>query len=67
MSDTTPPISKILEKHAKGFTGVGKLNNFELKLHIYPDVTPGQQAIGRIPYHTKKSPKASAVSYHRAR
>ena len=49
MSDTTPPISEILGKHAHVFTGVGKLKNFELKLHINPDVTPVQQAIRRIP------------------
>ena len=45
MSDTTPPISEILEKHAQVFKRVRKLKNFELKLHINPDVTPVQQAI----------------------
>ena len=58
MSDTTPPISEILEKHAQVFTGVGKLKHFELKLHINPDVTPVQQAIRRIPYHTRKKVSA---------
>ena len=58
MSDTTPPISEILGKHAHVFTGVGKLKNFELKLHINPDVTPVQQAIRRIPYHVRKKVSA---------
>ena len=58
MSDTTPPISKILEKHAHGFAGVGKLTNFELKLHINPDVTPVHQNIRRRPYHTRKKVSA---------
>ena len=58
MSDKTPPISEILEKHAQVFTGVGKLKNFELKLHINPDVTPVQQPIRRIPYHTRKNVSA---------
>ena len=58
MSDTTSPISEILENHAQVFTGAGKLKNFELKLHINPDVTPIQQAIRQIPYHTRKKVSA---------
>ena len=58
MSDTTPPISEIRKKHVQVFTGVGELKNFELKLHINPDVTPVQQAIRRIPYHTRKKVSA---------
>ena len=45
MSDTTPPISEIFEKHVQVFTGVGKLKNFELNLNINPDGTPVQQAV----------------------
>ena len=54
MSDTSTLISENPEKHAQVFTGVGKLKNFKLKLHINPDVTPVQQAIRRIQYHTRK-------------
>ena len=34
------------------------MKNFQLKLHINPDVTPVQQAIRRIPYHTRKKVSA---------
>ena len=58
MSDATPPISDILEKHAQVFAGVGKLKNYELEPQINPDVTPAQDAIRRIPYHTRKKVSA---------
>ena len=44
----------ILDQHADVFLGIGKLKNFQLKLHVNPDITPVQQPICRIPFHTRK-------------
>ena len=55
-SNTANPLLKgILERNATLFSGTGKLKNFQLKLHINPDVTPVQQPIRRIPFHTRKT------------
>ena len=35
----------ILDQHADVFSGIGKLKNFQLKLHVNPDITPVQQPI----------------------
>ena len=53
-SDTTPSLDSVLDKHKEIFKGIGKLKNFEVKLHVNPNVTPVQQPIRRIPYHTRK-------------
>ena len=54
-SDTTPSLDSVLDKHKEIFKGIGKLKNFEVKLHFNPNVTPVQQPIRRIPYHTRKN------------
>ena len=54
-SDTTSLLDSVLDKHKNIFKGIGKLKNFEVKLHVNPNVTPVQQPIRRIPYHTRKN------------
>eukprot|EP00111_Clytia_hemisphaerica_P010127 TCONS_00029605-protein len=44
----------IMKNHSKLFEGVGKLQNFKLQLHIDPNVTPVQQPIRRIPFHSRE-------------
>lgn len=51
-------LNEILSKHDAVFKGLGKLENFEVKLHVNPEVTPVQQPIRRIPYHTRKKVSA---------
>ena len=43
----------VLDTH-KGIYGMGKLRNYQLKLHIDKTVTPVQQHVRRFQYHTKK-------------
>ena len=45
---------EIIQQYSEVFQGVGLLKNFKLKLHIDPSVTPVQQPIRRIPFHTKE-------------
>ena len=40
----------IREKYAEIFTGVGKLRDFQLNLHIRDDVTPVAQPVRRLPF-----------------
>ena len=40
----------IREKYADVFTGVGKLRDFQLKLHVRDDVTPVAQPVRRLPF-----------------
>ena len=47
-------LQEILEQNKNVFKGLGKLENFELKLHVNKDVTPIQQPIRRIPFHTQQ-------------
>ena len=47
-------IQNILDKHQDIFSGVGKLKDFQLKLHIDEKVTPVQQLFRRIPFHTRE-------------
>ena len=35
------------------FSGVGRLENYQLKLHIDPQVTPAVQKMRRIPFSRK--------------
>ena len=41
-------------KYAKVFTALGKLKNFQLKLHVDESVTPIAQAMRRIPFSRKQ-------------
>ena len=51
----TIPVStkRILRHHKSVFEGSGLLKDFRLQLHIDKSVTPVQQPIRRVPYHTK--------------
>ena len=40
----------IREKYREFFTGVGKLKDFQQKLHIKDDVTPVAQPVRRLPF-----------------
>ena len=40
----------IREKYREVFTGVGKLKDFQLKLHVRDDVTPVAQPVRRQPF-----------------
>ena len=46
----------IREKYREVFTGVGKLKNFQLKLHVKDDVTPVAQPVRILPFGLTHSP-----------
>ena len=48
-----PVVQNILHKNKAVFEGVEKLKNLQLKLHIDDSVTPIQQPVNRLPYHTR--------------
>lgn len=50
-----PKIQEVLDRHNKVFSGMGKLKNFQLKLHIDESITPVQQPVRRLPYHTRQT------------
>ena len=47
-------IEEVIQQFPSVFEGTGKLNDYELKLHIDESVTPVQQSVRRLPYHTRK-------------
>ena len=49
-----PSTQQIVGKHHNIFCGCGLLKDFELQLHIDPKLTPVQQPIRRVPYHTQQ-------------
>ena len=51
--NTTYKKAALKTKYPKVFTGLGKLKNFQLKLHVDVSVTPIAQAMRRIPFSRK--------------
>ncbi len=45
----------ITSKYSSVFNGVGKLNNYKLKVHINPNVPPVAQPHRRVPVHIRKA------------
>ena len=52
--NTTDKRAAINTKYPKVFTGLGKLKNFQLKLHVDESVTPIAKAMRRIPFSRKQ-------------
>ena len=51
-------MQQLLTKYPQVFRGIGKLDNFQLRLHIDEAVTPVAQAPRRIPFHIRKAVQA---------
>ena len=43
-----------MNKHHVVFRDVGRLNDYQLKIHIDPEVTPVAQPQRRVPFHVRK-------------
>ena len=50
---TPNTVEGIVSKYPSVFNGVEKLKKFQVKIHIYPTVTPVIQPLRRLPYHTR--------------
>ncbi|XP_020555459.2 uncharacterized protein K02A2.6-like [Oryzias latipes] len=44
----------LVASHPELFKGIGKLKNFQVKLHINPDIRPTIQPHRRVPFHIRK-------------
>ena len=47
-------VHAIVNKHDAVFNGVGKLKDYQLKVHLNPDITPVAQRQRRLPFHVRK-------------
>lgn len=45
---------ELVENHPELFKGIGKLQNFQVKLHINTDIKPTCQPHRRVPFHLPK-------------
>lgn len=45
---------ELVETHPELFQGIGRLNNFQVKLYINPDVKPTCQPHRRVPFHIRQ-------------
>ena len=52
-------VDDLEQKYPSLFCGIGKLKNFEVKLHIDENVQPVAQAARRIPFHLRKKVSAA--------
>ncbi|CAB4003757.1 Hypothetical predicted protein [Paramuricea clavata] len=53
-AEATEFIQSLTNEYVDLFRGIGCLKNFELKLHIYPNVKPVAQPERRIPFHIRE-------------
>ena len=53
-TNVTDKKAALKAKYPQVFTGLGKLKNFQLKLHVDESVTPSAQAMQRIPFSRKQ-------------
>ena len=47
-------VHAIVKKHDAVFNGVGKLKDYQLKVHLNLDITPVAQPQRRLPFHVRK-------------
>ena len=45
---------ELIDSHPELFTGIGKLKDFRVKLHINPEVQPTCQPHRRVPFHVRQ-------------
>ena len=50
----SPRVDQLVTQYASIFEGVGKLKNYQLKIHTDPTVTPVAQPLRRTPFHIRK-------------
>ena len=53
----------VFQRYPSLFTGLGKMKNVEVKLHIDGNVSPVHQTHRRIPFHQRKSLEACVESW----
>ncbi|KAK3752856.1 hypothetical protein QZH41_000328 [Actinostola sp. cb2023] len=53
-TDQRPEITRLVHEYSDLFTGLGKLKDFQVMLHIDDNVQPSAQPHRRIPFHVRK-------------
>ncbi len=51
---TNSKSEKLRHEYSDLFSGLGKMKDKQIKLHIHEDVTPVAQSHRRIPFHVRK-------------
>ena len=51
---TQNTIDSILAKYPAVFNGIGKLHDYQLKVHVNPNIPPIAQPPRRVPFHIRK-------------
>ena len=68
VNNVTPSLAesdKLIAEYPSLFQGIGKLKNFQVKLHIDETVQPVAQPHRRIPFHLRKLLKAELESHQK--
>ena len=47
-------VQSILKKYPENFTGLGRLKNYQIKLHVDPEVKPHRAPPRPVPYHLRE-------------
>ena len=53
-TDSSAQIQSCLAEYAHNFRGIGRLKNYQIKLHVNPDIKPVATPPRSIPYHLKE-------------
>ena len=53
-SQPSSRVEELVTQYSSLFEGVGKLKNYQLKIHTDPDATPIAQPLRRTPFHIRK-------------
>jgi len=64
-TDDTPAISATLNEYKNVFSGIGKLKDFTIKIHVNEDVPPIAQSYRRISLMLKKKLEAKLAELER--
>ncbi|KAK0135266.1 hypothetical protein N1851_028900 [Merluccius polli] len=51
---TRSVADELIDSYPELFTGIGKLKDFQVKLHINPDIQPTCQPHRRVPFHVRQ-------------
>ena len=52
--DASTEVDRLAEEYSDLFSGLGKLKNYQVKLHIDKDLPPVAQPHRRVPFHVRK-------------
>ena len=57
VTEVRPKIQQLVKEYEDLFTGLGKLKDYQVHLHINKDIQPTAQPHRRVPFHVRKQLK----------